>query len=132
MATHAFIRGWIHTGRDLSDQVRAIIETSLAGSQEFGIDPEYAKELLVCWCFPATPAQDFVLVGATVGVAVLPLFKAQLTQIAKEVVDVDGDDTYNICGRIEVSVDGEEANQEWTISGGELDTTARRPYFLSP
>ena len=132
MPTYAFIRGWIHTGRDLSDQVREIVESSLAQSHEFGINREYAKQLLVCWHFPTTSVEDFVLLGATVGVAVVPLFKTQLEQIAKEVIDLDGEDAYNICGRIEITVEGEKENQEWTISSGKLDTTARRPYFISP
>lgn len=32
----------------------------------------------------------------------------------------------------EVTIEGVSDNEEWIISEGRLDTSTRRPYFLSP
>ena len=134
MATYAFLRGWINSGPDLSGQIRDIVATVLSQPKSFGISEDYAAQLLACWHFPTAngPAADFVLLGATVRKALLPLFKAQLAKIASEVIDVDGEDIYNIVGRIEVTIEGHEENEEWIIAEGRLDTSSRRSYFLSP
>jgi hypothetical protein len=134
MGTNAFLRGWINCNADLAKEVRRIVQQVLDECDQYGIGEDYAMQLLDCWHFPPAngPAEDFVLLGATVKEGVLPLFQAQLARIAGEVIDVDGEDRYSIAGRIEVTIEGQSDNQEWTIAHGQLDMSARRPYLLSP
>lgn len=134
MGTNAFLRGWINANHELADLVRHIVESTLREHERFGIDEERAAQFLKCWHYPTPsgPGGDFVLIGATVNIAELPLFVTKLSRIAEEVVDVDGDEMYYVAGRFEVTVDGQSDNEEWTIVDGRLDTSVRRPFFLSP
>ncbi|MEZ6093254.1 MAG: hypothetical protein R3C03_03305 [Pirellulaceae bacterium] len=134
MATLAFIRGWINASSDLSDKIRALISKSIDDEGDDLGDESFRNSLKQCWHFPSEtgPGSHFVLLGASVKAFLLPLFKAQLTAIARDIVDDDNGVEYTLSGRFEISVEGQSEDQQWTISDGILDTSRRLPYLLSP
>lgn len=134
MATLAFIRGWINATHEESERIRRLIDAAIECSDVVGDDTRFRHSLKNCWHFPTAygPANDFVLVGATVNVNLLPVFETILSSIAREVVEHDSGIAYTLAGRIEITIEGESENQEWVIDNGNLDTSRRIPYFLSP
>ncbi len=134
MAALAFIRGWINATDDDSEQIRNLIDAAINGSDLIGEDDRFRDSLKHCWHFPTAngPAEDFVLVGATVRQGLLPLFEAILSSVAREIVEHDASNIYTLAGRLEVTIEGESENQEWIIADGCLDTSRRVPYLLSP
>ena len=127
----AFIRGWINASSDQSDAILALISKTIDTEGDALGDEQFRSSLKQCWHFPAEtgPAADFVVLGATVKAILLPLFEAQLSTIAREVVDDDNGVEYALAGRFEVTIEGQTEDQQWIISEGRLDTSGRLPYL---
>lgn len=134
MATLAFIRGWINASPDQSDEIRALIENAIDDAGDDLGDEHFRTSLKQCWHYPSEtgPGSDFVLIGACIKAILLPLFEAQLTAIARDIIEDDNGVQYTLSGRFEVTIEGQPEDQQWTMSDGTLDTSKRLPYLLSP
>jgi hypothetical protein len=126
------LRGWIECGFERVPQIRSIVDSFFFVCEDFSITAAEAERFHPCWYFPTEdgPAGFFVFLGAEVYKRHLPFFEAQLHAIASNVVEIDGDDIYNVEGRFEVSIEGEPENQLWRMADGRLDTSGRMPWAL--
>lgn len=130
LATYAFIRGYLHTGEDLFDDVRKVINEFEQSDET----PEHKRYLDECWCFPTNGRYcgDCVFLSANIKVASLPYFESLLIKIGESVFDDDFGTLYPITGRFEVTIEGQNDNQIWTLMDSRLDTSKRVSLFQSP
>ena len=130
LATIAFIRGYLHTGNDLFDDVRKVIRDF----KHSDVAPELKRDLDECWCFPTAGMYcgNCVFLDASVKIYSLPYFESLLIKIGECVFDDDFGESYSITGRFELTIDGETDNQIWTLMNSRLNTLKRVPLFQSP